>query len=61
MLEQHGKGIAGLVTSAVGAIVAWWPLVDAAIRDLSGIAGAISGVYAALYFREQWKARRAAK
>lgn len=61
MLEQHGKGVAGFIASATGAVIAWWPLVDATIRDLSGIAGAVSGIYAALYFREQWKARRAAK
>lgn len=55
MLEQHGKGVAGFIASATGAVIAWWPLVDAVIRDVSGIAAAVSGIYAALYFRKQWK------
>lgn len=58
MIEQHGKGIAGFVTAVTGSLVAWWPVVDAMIRDISGIAAAVSGIYAALYFRKQWKGHK---
>lgn len=55
MFQQHGKGIAGIVTAFAGALVAHWPAVEAGIRDASGVTATISAIYAALYFRRQWK------
>lgn len=54
-VQQHGKGLASVATAIAGALLAHWPAVEAGIRDVSGITATISAVYAALYFRRQWK------
>ena len=54
-MQEHGKGILGLLTAVGGAIVAHWPMVEAGIRDASGLTATVAAIYTALYFRRQWK------
>lgn len=54
-MQEHGKGIAGVITAGIGAVIAHWPLVEAGIRDVGGITAMVSAIYATLYFRRAWK------
>jgi len=54
-MNNHVKGLLGVVTTASGAVIAWLPLVNIIIQIMAGIVAIVAGTVTARYYIRKTK------